>query len=65
MEETGPLWRAIQAPKLRTLTGDESECEADAFVGEAERITVNYKMEHGAAVEWRYRRYLLAPGGRC
>ena len=54
MEDTGdispgPLWRAIQPPKLRTFTGDESECETDDFVREAERIIVNYKMEQGAA----------------
>ena len=66
MEETGdipsgPLWRSIQPQKLRTFTGEESECEADDFVGEAERITVNYKMEQGAAVniccwpiEWKH-----------
>ena len=34
------------------MIGEESECEADEFVREAERIIVNYKMEQGAAVEW-------------
>ena len=57
MEDTGdippgPLWRAIQPPKLWPFTGDESVCEADDFVREAQRIIVNYKMEQGAAVEW-------------
>ena len=49
---SGPLWRAIQPPKLRKFTGEESQCEADDFVRKAERIIVNYKMEQGAAVEW-------------
>ena len=57
MEDTGdippgPLWCAIQPPKLRTFTGDKSVCEADDFVREVEQIIVNYKMEQGAAVEW-------------
>ena len=41
MEDTGdipsgPLWRAIQPPKLCKFTGEESDCEADDFVREAE-----------------------------
>ena len=57
MEDTGdipsgPVWHAIQPPKLRKFTREESEHEADDFVREAEQITVNYKMEQGATVEW-------------
>ena len=71
MEDTGdippgPLWRAIQPPKLRTFTGDESVCEADDFVREAERIIVNCKMEQVAAVEWLLQALAgFAPGGMC
>ena len=56
MEDTGdipsgPLWCAIQPPKLRKFTREESECEANDFVREVQRILVNYKMEQGATVE--------------
>ena len=57
MEDTGdtpakPLWRSIQSPKLRKFTGEESDCEADDFVREAERIIVKYKMGQGVAVDF-------------